>query len=344
MLRLAAFLLTAPCNTKYLNSDVHLFLERQMKNKTLYQNKTEDQPPAQDIYSKITSHIANAIEAGADNYQMPWHRPPGNGSPVNAKTGNEYRGVNVLALWEAEDRQNYTTNLWATYRQWNEIGAQVRRGEKGNAVVFYKEFERNEKKDQKGKKNYRKFARTSWVFNADQVDGYAPPGLPERNLVEIIDNVERTVATTGADIRNGGHKAYFVPKKNYIQMPAMKLFKETSDSSPTEGYYATLFHELTHWTGHESRLNRDLNHAKNEEKYAIEELVAELGAAFLCSRLQVTNTPRPNHAAYIADWLSGLNEDNRSLFNAAAQATKAVEYIVGKDDQPVDDRETYKDS
>ncbi len=208
----------------------------------------------------------------------------------------------MLSLWVAEQKHGYGSNLWGTYKQWKALDAQVRKGEKGNPIVFYKEFER-ESPDNPDKLEMYRVVRASWVFNADQVDGFSAPKPESPDLVEIIEAVEKTVKATTADIRHGGNKAYFIPSKDYIQMPDRERFTGTETSSPTEGYYSTLLHELTHWSGHEKRLDRDMSKRFGDQGYSMEELVAELGASYLCSSLNVSNSPRPDHAAYIAHWL-----------------------------------------
>jgi antirestriction protein ArdC len=282
-----------------------------------------------DVYEAITNRVITAIEEGAGEWQMPWHRSAVS-RPVNAYTKKPYRGVNVVALWAAADACRYSSGFWATYKQWREIEAQVRKGEHASLIVFWKELER-EVEDEETRERVRKktlFARASWVFNADQVEGWAPRTTQERNLVEAIDQAEAFTAATGADVRHGGDRAYYRRSEDYVQMPERERFAGSATSTPTETYYATLLHELTHWTGHESRLARDLSGRFGNEAYAMEEPAAELGAAFLCADLCVTNTPRPDHAAYIANWLEVLKRDKRAIFTAARKATQANDFLA----------------
>ena len=285
-----------------------------------------------DTHQEITDHIIEAIEAGAGQFEMPWHRS-GGGMPVNAKTGNLYNGVNVLSLWVAGDRRGYGSDKWATYRQWQELDANVRHKEKGSPIVFYKETTRDVVDPVTGNASEEPsyFARTSRVFNADQVEGYtAPDGdTPTRNLVKIIENADSFVANTGADIHNGGERAYYRRSSDHIQMPERERFTGTPTSTPTESYYAVLLHELTHWTGHPKRLDRDFAGRFSGQGRAMEELVAELGSAFLCADLGVSNSPRPDHAAYVANWLEVLNDDKKAIFTASARARDAVGYLSG---------------
>ncbi len=294
-------------------------------------SETAPPPGRHDVYREITDHIIAAIEKGAGGFEMPWHREVGSTLPTNALTGNSYNGVNVIALWATAELRGYASGLWATYKQWKLLNAQVRKGEKGSVVVFYKQTEREVASEESGEAETKTFlfARASYVFNADQVDGWQslkPPVIPDP--AEVLEHAEAFVAATRADIRHGGDRAYYKGSTDHIQMPLRDRFTGTKTSTATEGYYATLFHELTHWSGHKSRLDRKLFGGFAKEAYAIEELVAELGAAFLCSELAITNVPRPDQAAYVENWLKVLREDNRAIFRAASQASKAANFIL----------------
>lgn len=286
--------------------------------------------PKIDIHRSITEKILAAIEAGAGEYRMPWHRSDRSISrPVNASTEMPYRGINVVALWVEGLQRGFPSGSWATYRQWRKLGGQVRKGERGSLIVFYKEAEPEpaQADDTEADPKPRLIARASWVFNAAQVDGWAAPQRPQQNEVEAIEHVERFVSGLGADIRHGGEEACYHPVGDYVEIPDQALFRSTDYSSPTESYYSVLLHELTHWTGADSRLCRDLRSRFGSEHYAMEELIAELGAAFLCADLGITNEPRPDHAAYVADWLTVLDRDKKALFTAASKASAAVEYL-----------------
>jgi antirestriction protein ArdC len=282
------------------------------------------------VYSKITEHIVAAIAAGAPRFEMPWHRSgPSFGRPKNAVSGNHYRGVNVLALWIAAQARGFTNMSWASYRQWASLGAHVRKGEKGTVIVFYKKLDVEPTDEGEDSPAARLVARASWVFNVEQVEGLTPPEAPMLpSPVEVLNQADTLIDATGATIDEGGDIACYRPHADYIQMPPRSAFIGTRTSTPTEAYYATLLHELTHWTGHERRLNRDLSRRFGDEAYAMEELVAELGAAFLCANLGVTNAPRADHAAYVASWLRVLRSDVRAIFHAAGKASAAVEYLT----------------
>jgi antirestriction protein ArdC len=282
-----------------------------------------------DIHRTITEKIVETIESGPGTYEMPWHRSGrGVGRPINARTGNAYRGVNFLSLWVDALKRGYPNGYWASYLQWQELGAQVQQGERGSLIVFYRQLEADEDEEERP----RYVARGSMVFNAVQVKGWQAPEPPRTNLVERVEEAERVVAKTGANIREGHYDlACYDIALDQIDMPARRLFKGTATCTPTESFYATLFHELTHWTGHPSRLGRDLKNRFGDKGYAIEELVAELGSAFLAVDVGIATEPRPDHAAYVADWLRVVKADPRALPTAAAKASAAAEYVLSID-------------
>lgn len=281
-----------------------------------------------DIYQTVTDTIIAAIENGLDGkFEMPWHRV--NRIPENAKTGNCYQGINVPLLWVYQIKNEYRLPVWATYKQWAEMGAQVKRGEKGAPVVFYKTFE-IEAEDEQDDPQTRIFARHSIVFNAAQVGGYestASAEAPSPALIDDIESADRLVQESGADIRHGGDQAYYLPAHDYIMMPAGEKFRDTTTSTATENYYSTLFHELTHWTGAKHRLDRLCQDKFGSQDYAFEELVAELGAAMCCASTGVTSSTREDHARYIENWIHALKSDKRFIFAASSQAQKAVDFL-----------------
>jgi antirestriction protein ArdC len=283
-----------------------------------------------DVHQTITDQIVASIEAGAGTFVMPWHRNVDVAMPTNVATGNPYNGVNVIALWAAAEQRGFASNYWATYRQWSLQGHHVRKGEHGSVIVFYKKMnsERgNAEADGQENKTYF-YARSSRVFNAEQVKGWEPPEPVDRDVAGVLVETEQFVTATAADIRCGGDRAYYRPNTDHIQMPDRIRFIGTETISATEGYYATLLHELTHWSGHSRRLDRDLSGRFGNERYAMEELIAELGAAFLCSHLGVTKQPRPDHAAYIDNWLTVLKKDTRAIFTAASKANEAKQFLL----------------
>lgn len=286
-----------------------------------------------DIHAEITDKLIAAIEADPAKPSMPWRRSSAPLSmPVNAQTGNAYNGINVLSLWVSAECQGFATPVWATYKQWQAMDAQVRKGETSSLVVFYKEYEIAPEEsggaDETVDDGRRRVARASYVFNASQVDGYAMPDAPIRlGAIERLEAVERFIAATAAQIAHGGDRAYYRHSTDQIQMPDEGLFCGTDTMSRSESYYAVLVHELTHWTGAKHRLNRVLGKRFGRHAYAAEELVAEIGAAFLCAELGITQDVRPDHAQYLAQWLTLMKSDNRAVFAAAARASEAVAYL-----------------
>lgn len=285
--------------------------------------------PRRDIHAEITNQLIAAIEANPGQPSMPWRRASGPlFMPVNALTGNAYNGINIVSLWVSAEVQAYGTPIWATYRQWSELGAQVRKGEKSSLVIFFKEYDADPNPDDADDDGKRRVARASYVFNASQVDGFTAPGAPEPlGPVERIAAADRFIANTGARIEHGGERPFYRPSTDHIQMPDEGLFCGTDTMSRSEGYFATLVHELTHWTSPGHRLARDLGKRFGDSAYAAEELIAEIGAAFLCAELGITQDTRPDHAQYLAHWLKLLKDDSRAIFTAAAKASEAVAYL-----------------
>jgi len=281
-----------------------------------------------DLYQTVTDQIVEMIENGQNKGQQLWHRA-GLVQPTNALTKKYYRGINVLSLWATAMSRSYDTSLWATYRQWSKMGAQVRKGEKSALVMFYKDLEADA--EDVGK---RFVARASYVFNCAQVDGFAPPTAPQNiSDADRIDVADAFLRNTRAAIRNGGDSAYYKPALDIIQMPDFSSFLDPIS------YYAVVVHELTHWSGHKSRLDRDLSGRFRSDSYAAEELVAELGAAFLCASMGLTSEPRADHAHYLKGYLSILKNDKRAIFTAASAAQKAADFLWSLQPFQTDDLE-----
>ncbi|MBX9640094.1 MAG: ssDNA-binding domain-containing protein [Mycobacteriaceae bacterium] len=282
-----------------------------------------------DIYARVTQQIITAIETGAatGTYRMPWHNW-GEQSirPINAATGRAYRGINTLLLWAAAEAGAYSSGRWATYRQWAEAGAQVRKGEKSTFIIFWKNSTGtgpaadNDDADTTTAQG-RFVARAFHVFNEDQVDG-APAGPQQVETGDLtVAAAAQFICRTGIQIRHGGDQACYVPSIDQVWLPQPGQFRDT------EGYYATLAHEAIHWTGAKHRLDRGFSDRFGDEAYAVEELVAELGAAFLTADLHLRPEPRPDHARYIASWLKVLKNDPKAILSAAAKAQQAVDYL-----------------
>jgi len=283
------------------------------------------------IQETITNQIIAAIEKGAGEFMMPWHRKGiSSGMPHNPISKTTYSGANVLALWMGKEANGYSSDSWATYKQWQSKGAQVRKGEKSTLGVYWNSTDKKVQSEE-GEESVRRtmFASAFFLFNADQVEGYqvetvaATPDLTER-----LASAETVIANTGAIIRHGGARAYYDRIADNVTMPDRWRFMNTETSTATQGYYSTLLHELTHWTGSKDRLDRIKGKRFGDENYAFEELVAELGASFLCAHLGIENEPRLDHAQYIENWLQVLKNDKQAIFSAASYASKAMNYII----------------
>lgn len=281
-----------------------------------------------DIYESVTARIVEAMETAGRDWQRPWLAV--SAMPQNATTGRQYNGVNVVNLWLTGSQ----SGLWASYKQWTSIGAQVRKGERGTMIV-YAGVGTSKEKNEEGENSTYRFLRSSFVFSAEQVEGYTVPAVATLSPVERNEGAERFIAATGAKIQHGKGGAYYAPELDYIGMPAREMFTSTATSAREEAYYSTLLHELAHWSGHKTRLARDLNNRFGSQAYAAEELVAEMGAAFLCAELGISPTPRADHAQYLNHWLTVLRADKRAIFTAASAATKAAEYLRGFSTAPV---------
>lgn len=281
-------------------------------------------------YQNITDTIVNAIEDGqakGDDWLMPWHTSAAKPltRPTNAKTDKPYRGGNVIALWAAGMNADHQSGTWATYKQWQDLGAQVSKGEKGSLIVFYKSVEVATKGAEDPET--RLFARSSRVFNADQVEGYEIQPADRPNEAEAVEAAEKLALASGAEIEHGHNQACYIPSRDRVHMPDRETFRSTQHSSATESYYSTLFHELAHWTGNKSRLDRDMKGRFDKNAYAAEELVAELAGAFLCVETGISQSPRLDHAQYVAHWLEIMKNDPRAIMTAAKKAEEAIEFL-----------------
>ena len=269
------------------------------------------------LYDNVTEKIILAIEKGAKGFQMPWHQK--STLPHNPISKTKYLGMNTLILWSEAMSKGYPENVWATFSQWKEKGVMLKKGERGTSIIFYK------RRDIEEEETPRFVMRSYLVWNEAQVEGHEPE-LRE-SLVFDEPRIEGFVTDTGARVVHGGDYAAYVVHSDYIRMPPKASFTGSSTCTPTEGYYSTLLHELVHWSGNETRLNRDLTGRFGQSAYAVEELVAELGSAFLSARLGFRLEPIPDNAAYIGSWLRLLREDNRAIFQAATRAKEAVKFL-----------------
>jgi antirestriction protein ArdC len=283
-----------------------------------------------DIYQRITDQIVSELEKGVKPWLQPWNAEHAGGRitrPLRA-TGVPYRGINVLMLWSAAMEKGYTAPVWMTFKQAMELNAKVRKSERGSQVVYASKLLRTETDAATGEDSERAipFMKGYTVFNVEQIDGlpeqYYPKPVPRLETVPRIDRAEAFFAATGANVVHGGSRACYIPSIDTIQMPCIDFFRDA------ESYYATRAHETTHWTRHKSRLDREFGRKRfGDEGYAMEELVAELGSAFLSADLDLTPEVREDHASYIASWIKVLKNDKRAIFTAASHAQRAADFL-----------------
>jgi len=284
-----------------------------------------------DVYNRITAEIIAAIEAGAGEFKMPWHHTGTSiARPTNIASGNGYRGVNVLALWVGAEIAGYDSGLWGTYRQWQALEAQVRKGERGTTVVLWKQANAASDDDGAGEEDSparRIFARAFTVFNVGQVDGYqaAPVALlPES---ERAAHVEAFISNLGITTVFGSPNAYYQPATDTVHMPDFGHFHEAA------GFYGTWIHEHGHASGAKHRLDRDLSGRFGSASYALEEISAEILSGMILADLGIAHHPRPDHAAYVASWLRVLKDEPRAIFAAASKAQQAADWMHARQPQ-----------
>lgn len=280
-----------------------------------------------DLYASVTARIVAALERGAPPWVRPWSQIT-DALPVNAQTRRPYRGVNFALLSLEAEAYGYPANRWLTYRQAGELGGQVRRGERGSTVVFWQlrkvaataeTFPQEDTPDLPDK--VYPLLRAYTVFNVAQIDRLpaqygeikAPAWEPEAKAEELM-------LMSAARFRQGGTRAYYQPATDEIHLPPLAAFPHAA------GYYATALHELVHWCGHPSRCRRDLTGRFGDAAYAAEELIAEMGAAYLCAHCRIDGELR--HAGYLQSWLRVLRTDKRAIFTAASQAQRAADYLL----------------
>ncbi len=290
-----------------------------------------------DIQQEITDQIIDLLDkVSIENYQPPFGQLSSLGLPINPITENPYQGINILSLWLHQQAKGYTSNEWATFKQWDAIDASVKKGEKSSKIIFYKTLIKSEENSNSEIEELKiPMLKVYNVFNANQIEGYKPE-IEEVQIdkVKPLKAIDLLCKETQAVVKHGGCQAYYDMVNDYINMPMKTLFQDTCQANATDNYYATLLHELTHWTGAKHRLNRFGEENKNDdikEKYAFEELVAELGSAFLCAQHGITQIQPEHHAIYIKSWLKSLKENKTYIFKASAQASRAVKYLNDKE-------------
>jgi antirestriction protein ArdC len=283
------------------------------------------------LYAEVTSRVIAELEQGRLPWVQPWDAAAcGCAMPANAVSGRRYSGINVLILWGAVIEGRYASQRWLTYRQAQAAGGNVRKGERGTTICYADRFtprdEAERARDEDREARQLAFLKRFTVFNIDQCEG-----LPERFTSEVaaepvgpLDCVPEALAlidASGADVRIGGGEAYYSPSGDYVAVPPQLAFYSKIN------WYRTVLHELGHWTGHKSRLDRDQTGGFGSAAYAREELVAEMASAFTCASLSIRPTVR--HADYIGSWLAVLREDEKAIFRAASAASKAADYLLG---------------
>jgi antirestriction protein ArdC len=289
-----------------------------------------------DIYARVTSKIIEDLEQGVRPWMKPWNAEYAAGRITRPlrHNGQAYKGINILMLWASAELQGFACPFWLTFQQARELGGHVRKGEHGSPVVFASTFKKKDSTDDGLEVEAEiPFLKEYTVFNAEQCEGlpqhFTAPAEPPKETLQRIEHAEAFFANTKADIRYGGNRAYYQITVDFVRLPPFETFRDA------ESHAATLAHELTHWTRHSSRLNRDLGRKSwGDQGYAAEELVAELGSAFLCADLNITPEVRDDHASYLDCWLKVLKQDKRAIFTAASHATKAVDFLHGLQPQP----------
>lgn len=285
-----------------------------------------------DVYERVTNQIVTSLQQGVMPWRKPWNAEHAAGRITRPLRGNliPYRGINVLMLWSEAVEKGYAAPIWMTFKQALELGGHVRKGERGTTVVYASSISRIETDTENGDDCERDipFLKAYTVFNVEQIEGlpaqFHAPAEPPAEGIARITQAEAFVSATRADVRHGGGQALYNMSDDLVRMPPFESFRDA------ESYYATLIHELTHWTRHPARLNREFGRKRfGDAGYAMEELVAELGSAFLCADLDLEPQPRDDHAAYIASWLTALKDDKRAIFTAASQAQRAADFLHG---------------
>ena len=285
--------------------------------------------PRTDVYTRVTNRIIEQLSQGVKPWLKPWNAEHAAGRitrPLRSN-GEPYRGINVLMLWDAAESRGFTCPIWMTFQQALQFGGHVRKGEHSTPVVYASTFTKPETNEAGEEIDATiPFLKEYAVFNAEQCEG-----LPERfqqmqqqpnSNIESIERADGFFRNTGAVIQEGGNLACYIISQDVIRMPRLETFRDA------ESHAATTAHELCHWTKHSSRLDRDLGRKRfGDAGYAMEELVAELGAAFLCADLAITPEDREDHASYVATWLKVLQDDKRAIFSAASHASKAVDFL-----------------
>lgn len=301
----------------------------------------------EEIRRRVTNEIVAALKAGTRPWVRPWSALENSGMPTNVVSGNPYSGINILLLSLVAQARGYQSQYWGTYNQWYGLGCHVKKrpehipaGQYGTRCILFKPISKTRVNSDGEEEEHRFFLMREFVlFNAEQVMGpgiedYLAKPRPDGGFVDF-QPAEDAIAATGANIRHGGDKACYRPGEDVVLLPPKEAFSKASE------YYATILHELTHWTGHESRLNRLHKLARfGSQAYAVEELVAEMGGSFLCAELGIVSDDLSNTTAYLANWLHVLEKDHNAIFTASSAASRAADFILSFSKEPVQEEAT----
>ncbi|RJL69560.1 ArdC family protein [Dickeya dianthicola] len=285
-------------------------------------SKTKFSKTKTDIYQTVTDSIIAALETGVKPWACPWQPTPGmSGLPSNYATGMGYSGINIMLLWCSASEQGFGDSRWMTYKQAKAVGGQVREGEHGTTAIFYTMLERE---NDEGETDYIPMLKTFTVFNVEQIDGLplSDEAVFPAETFEPLPQAEALFRNSSATIIEKGQNAFFAPSTDEIHLPERRLFSDAAN------FYATGLHELVHWSGAKTRLNREMKGKFGSDGYAFEELIAELGSAFLMADLGIVGEVK--HESYIASWLKALKNDKRYIFKATSAASKAHRYLMDK--------------
>lgn len=304
---------------------------RQPSRRSARRARGDDAPRAArgDLYDAVTRRIIAELEAGRVPWVQPWEADSvAPGLPRNALTGRPYSGINILILWNALTENGWRTQSWLTFRQARAAGGSVRKGARGTCVVYADRFTPDAETEKTGSGDAPRtvaFLKRFTVFNIDQCEGLpadlAPDPVPLADA-EIVPQAEALIAASGVAVRIGGDRAFYAPAEDFVQLPPPRAFLDPVN------FYSVALHELTHATGHKARLDRPILNAFGSPAYAREELVAEMGSAFLASALGIAPTVR--HADYLGAWLDVLRADNCAIFRAASAASKAADWLLAR--------------
>ncbi|MEN7538794.1 ArdC family protein [Aurantiacibacter flavus] len=289
----------------------------------------------QSLYAEVTNRVIAELEAGRVPWVQPWDASAcGCSLPENGATGRRYSGINILILWAAVMERGYGVQRWLTFRQAQTLGGNVRKGENGICICYADRFtpknEAERAQDEQREARQIAFLKRFTVFNVDQCEGLpeALTEVPEQlSEAEAVPAAHALIRASGADFRVGGVEAYYAPAGDFAAVPEQRAFPDPIN------WYRTALHELGHWTGHHSRLDRDQSGTFGSAAYAREELVAEMASAFTCAALSIR--PSVRHADYVGAWLAVLREDERAIFRAASAASKATDWLLRYAEAPV---------